>query len=71
MIVRRIRISQWRYLVPDALILALADIAGLLIRFDMAVPQDAATSTLYAMVFTIPLRVLIHAAFGMYQRRWQ
>jgi len=70
-IVRRIRISQWRYLVLDALILALADIAGLLIRFDMAVPQDAATSTLYAMVFTIPLRVVILAAFGMYQRLWQ
>ncbi len=71
MIVRRIRISQWRYLVLDALILALADIAGLLIRFDMAVPQDAASSTLYAMVFTIPLRVVILAAFGMYQRLWQ
>jgi FlaA1/EpsC-like NDP-sugar epimerase len=70
-IVRRIRISQWRYLVLDALILALADIAGLLIRFDMAVPRDAVTSTLYAMVFTIPLRVLILAAFGMYQRLWQ
>ncbi len=71
MIVKRIRISQWRYLVLDALILAFADIVGLLIRFDMAVPQDAATSTLYAMVFTIPLRVLILAAFGMYQRLWQ
>ena len=71
MIVKRIRISQWRYLVLDALILALADIVGLLIRFDMVVPHDAATSTLYAMVFTIPLRVLILAAFGMYQRLWQ
>ena len=71
MIVKRIRISQWRYLALDALILAFADIVGLLIRFDMAVPQDAATSTLYAMVFTIPLRVLILAAFGMYQRLWQ
>lgn len=71
MIVKRIRITQWRYLVLDALILALADIVGLLIRFDMAVPQDAATSTLYAMVFTIPLRVIILAAFGMYQRLWQ
>jgi FlaA1/EpsC-like NDP-sugar epimerase len=70
-IVKRIRISQWRYLVLDALILALADIVGLLIRFDMVVPHDAATSTLYAMVFTIPLRVLILAAFGMYQRLWQ
>lgn len=71
MIVKRIRISQWRYLVLDALVLALADIMGLLIRFDTAVPQDVAASALYAMVFTIPLRVLILAAFGMYQRLWQ
>ena len=71
MIVKRIRISQWRYLVLDALTLALADMAGLLIRFDMAVPQDALTSILHAMVFTIPLRVVILAAFGMYQRLWQ
>ena len=71
MIVKRIHISQWRYLVLDALIFALADIVGLLIRFDMVVPRDVVTSTLYAMVFTIPLRVLILAAFGMYQRLWQ
>lgn len=71
MIVKRVRITQWRYLVLDALVLALADIVGLLIRFDAVVPRDAAISTLYAMVFTIPLRVAILAAFGMYQRLWQ
>jgi len=70
-IVKRVRITQWHYLVLDALVLALADIVGLLIRFDAVVPRDAAISTLYAMVLTIPLRLLVFAVFGMYQRLWQ
>jgi FlaA1/EpsC-like NDP-sugar epimerase len=65
------RISQRRYLLLDALILMAADVIGLLVRFDLAFSLDLAQSCILAWRLTVPVRVLVMSAFGMYQRLWK
>ena len=71
MIPRTWRISQRRYLLLDALILMAADVIGLLVRFDLAFSLDLAQSCILAWRLTVPVRVLVMSAFGMYQRLWK
>ena len=65
------RISQRRYLLIDAAVLMAADIIGLLVRFEYAVPLASAQSCMQAWPFTVPARILVMSLFGMYQRLWK
>lgn len=71
MIPRTWRISQRSYLLLDALILMAADMIGLLVRFEYAVPLASAQSCIRTWYATVPVRIAVMSVFGMYQRLWK
>lgn len=71
MIVRQVRITQKSNILLDAVALVIADILGLLIRFELRVPEGTLRNTLVATAFTMPIRLAVLSVFGMYQRLWK
>ena len=65
MIVRQVRITQKSNILLDAVALVIADILGLLIRFELRVPEGTLRNTLVATAFTMPIRLAVLSVFGI------
>jgi FlaA1/EpsC-like NDP-sugar epimerase len=71
LIVKQVRLLQRRNLLLDSIVLLAADVLGVIIRFEGMIPEGLLASTLVTAAFAVPMRVVVLAMFGMYQRLWE